>query len=71
MTSKPSRRLIRLKQIYGPNGKIPVGRFKFYTDFIATGRVRLVPLGERAQAVVEDEVDQVVEEIIAGRDAKP
>ena len=66
--SKP-RRLLRLKQVYGPQGRIPVGRSMFYDKFVNTGRLRLVPLGERAKAAVEDEVDAIVNEIIAERDA--
>ena len=64
-----SRRLIRLKKVYGPDGKIPIGRSMFYEKFINTGRLRLVPLGERAKAAVEYEVDAIVNEIIAERDA--
>ena len=66
--SRP-RRLIRLKKVYGPDGKIPIGRSMFYEKFIATGKLRPVPLGERAVALVEDEVDAVIDEIIARRDA--
>lgn len=51
--------------VWGPTGRIPVGRSKFYTDYVATGRVTLVPLGERATAVIDEEVDAVVDEIIA------
>ena len=66
---RKSRRLLRLKQVYGPRGRIPVGRSMFYDKFVNTGRLRLVPLGERAKAAVEDEVDAIVNEIIAERDA--
>ena len=65
-----ARRILRLKQLYGPQGKIPVGRSMFYAKYIRSGRLRLVPLGERAVGAVEDEVDALIEEIIAERDAK-
>jgi hypothetical protein len=42
----------------------------FYDKFVRTGRLRLVPLGERAKGAVEDEVDAIVDAIIAERDAK-
>jgi hypothetical protein len=51
--------------VWGPSGRIPVGRAKFYTDYVSTGRIQLVPLGERATAVIDEQVDMVVEEIIA------
>jgi hypothetical protein len=57
--------------VWGPTGKIPVGRSKFYTDYVATGRVTLVPLGERAKAVIDEQIDTVVEEIIAAAGNTP
>jgi hypothetical protein len=68
---KKPRKLIRLKKVYGPDGKLPVGKSTFYTDYVATGLVRLVPLGERAKAAVEDEIDDLVEQLITECDAKP
>src|SRR5262245_51538012 len=66
------RKLIRLGlQLWGPTGKIPLGRTAFRDRFIATGRLKLVPLGARAVAVVEDEVDELIEELIAARETTP
>ncbi len=62
------RRLVRLSDVYGRGGMLPVGRSTFYKDYIQTGRVRLVPLGPRIRAVVEDEITEIVDEIIAERD---
>ena len=68
-----SRTLTRLgPQVWGPTGKVPVGRAKFYRDYISTGRVKTIPLGRRATAVVAEQIDEVVEEIIeAGLKAPP
>jgi hypothetical protein len=66
------KRILRLgPQVYGPAGKIPVGKTKFREDYINTGRLKLVPLGARAVGVVEDEIDVVVDELIAARDTAP
>jgi hypothetical protein len=48
------------------HGVVPGSERVVRTGGINTGRLRLVPLGERAVALVED--DAVVDEIIAGRD---
>jgi hypothetical protein len=65
-------RILRLgPQIYGPTGKIPLGRTAFWERFIYTGRLRLVKLSERARGLVEEEIDQVIEELMAERDVSP
>jgi hypothetical protein len=43
--------------VWGPTGRIPVGRSKFYLDYIATSRIQLIPLGERATAVCNEQLD--------------
>lgn len=60
-----SRRIVRFQEGLR---RIPVGRTKFRQDYIDTGRLRLVPLGRRAVGLVEDELAQVVDEVIAERD---
>ena len=50
--------------------RIPVGRTKFYEDYVATGRLTLIPLGLRAKAVDDDEIDRVIEEDIAAAHRK-
>jgi hypothetical protein len=62
------RRLVRPKEA---QKRLGVGRTKFYQDFVATGRLRLVGLGPRSKAAVEDELDDLIEELIAERDEKP
>jgi hypothetical protein len=47
-----------------------IGRSKLYEDFVSTGRLRLVRLGPRCVAAAEDELDALMREIIAERDAK-
>jgi hypothetical protein len=43
--------------------KLGVGRTMFYEEFVAKGRIRLVPLGERARGVIDDEIDALIEEL--------
>jgi hypothetical protein len=62
------RRLVRPKEA---QKRLGVGRTKFYQDFVGTGRLRLVGLGPRSKAAVEDELDDLIEELIAERDEKP
>jgi predicted DNA-binding transcriptional regulator AlpA len=49
--------------------KLGVGRTTFYEEYVAKGRIRLVHLGERARGVVDDEIDTLIEEMRAERDA--
>jgi hypothetical protein len=65
-----ARRLSRPKNVYGPHGRLPVGRTKFYEDYVNTGRLRLVRLGPKSVAVVDDEVDKLIDELIAERDTR-
>ena len=65
-----ARRLSRPNNVYGPQGRLPVGRTKFYEDYVNTGRLRLVRLGPKSVAVVDDEVDKLIAELIAERDAR-
>jgi hypothetical protein len=67
-----AKRLVRLgPAVYGPTGIVPLGKTQFRELFINTGRLRLVEIGERARALVQEELDEVVEELIAARDARP
>lgn len=68
--AKKQKSLTRVGKVYGKNGRIPVGRTKFYEDYVATGRLTLVPLGLRAKAVDDDEIDRVIEEDIAAAHRK-
>ncbi|MDR6306242.1 putative ATP-dependent Lon-type protease [Nitrobacter vulgaris] len=66
-------RLLRRNTVYGPHGKLPVGRTKFNDDYVyreggaefipgtSIPRLRPVRLGPRAIAFAEDEVEAVIE----------
>lgn len=61
-----------MKRLLRPNvamDRLGVGHTKFYKDIVGTGRLRLVRLGLRARGVVEDEVDALIKELMAERDA--
>jgi len=49
--------------------RLGVGRSTFYCEFINTGKLRLVRIGERARGVVESELDELINKMIADRDA--
>jgi hypothetical protein len=71
------KRLLREKAIYGRDGRLPVGRTKFRKDFVlrdasepfipgtSIPRLRPVTLGTRCVAFDEQEVDAVIEALIA------
>jgi hypothetical protein len=77
-----AKRLLRPKQIWGRQGPIPVGRTKFDEDYVHheggdefipgtnIPRLRLVRLGPRSVAAVEQEVEAVIEQLMAERDAE-
>jgi hypothetical protein len=79
------KRLIRLKELCGPGGKLGVGRTKLDSDLVynterggpqfvtgtAVPRLKLVQLGPRVLAAIEDEVDALIEALRAERDNKP
>lgn len=71
-----AKRLVRPKPIYDTQrGRVPVGRTRFYRDFVfrdggdqyipgtRVRRLRLVKLGPRARAVDDDEIDRVIQEL--------
>jgi predicted DNA-binding transcriptional regulator AlpA len=57
------RRIIRKPEVLK---RLGIGRTKFEEDY--RRRLRSVRLGERAVGYVEDEVDALVDELIAARD---
>jgi hypothetical protein len=82
------KRLLRLSLVYGPNGRLPIGRTQFYRNYVvhdddggdefipgtSVRRLRLIPLGARAVAIDEGEVDRVIGELAAeprGRSPSP
>lgn len=80
-----SKKMLRPTQIYGRGNPIPVGRTKFWGDYVynqeiggeqfipgtSIPRLRLARIGERAVAGFEDEVDAVVELLRGERDRRP
>jgi predicted DNA-binding transcriptional regulator AlpA len=48
-----------------------IGHSKFWADFVSTGRLRAVRLGPRSVAYPSDEIEALIEELIAQRDAQP
>ena len=65
---RSGRRLIRPKEAWQ---RLGIGKTKFDQDFIQTGRLRFVQIGPRSVGVVEHELDAVIDEMIAARDAAP
>jgi predicted DNA-binding transcriptional regulator AlpA len=61
-----ARRLIRPKEA---QERLGVSRTTFWDSFIGTKRLRLVRLGPKSVAVVEDELDDLIQQMIDERDA--
>lgn len=59
------RRLVREPEVLR---RLAIGKTKLDEDFVKTGKLRWVRLGKRAKAAVEDELDQLVDDLIAQRD---
>jgi hypothetical protein len=71
----------RLSKLFGPGGKIPVGRTKGLEDYIYrpggpkkipgtnVDRLHLASLGPRAKIAFDDEIDRLKEGIRRQRDA--
>jgi hypothetical protein len=49
--------------------KLGVSRTTFYDEFVNTGRIKLVNLGKRARGAIDTELDSLIEEMRAERDA--
>jgi hypothetical protein len=60
------RRLVRPKEAWK---RLGIGHTKFYEDYIQTGRIKLIDLGPKCKAIVEDELDDLINELVAARDA--
>jgi predicted DNA-binding transcriptional regulator AlpA len=48
--------------------RLGISRSTFYDEFVSKGRVKLIPLTERARGVVDAELDDLIEKLIADRD---
>jgi hypothetical protein len=80
-----SLNMIRPSRLYGRTGKIGVGRTKFYQDIVydrvkggeqfvpgtSVPRLRLVRIGVKAVAAIDDEVDELIEGLRRERDRRP
>lgn len=62
------KRILREPEVLN---RLGIGRTKFDADYIKTGRARWVRLGLRAKGMPEHEVEALIDEAIAERDAKP
>jgi predicted DNA-binding transcriptional regulator AlpA len=59
------RRLLRPKEA---QLRLAVSRTMFWDFFIGKKRLKLVRIGPKAVAIVEDELDALIEQMIADRD---
>jgi hypothetical protein len=59
--------ILRTKQAWQ---RLGIGKTTFFEKFVQTGRIRLVWITSRACGVIEDELDALIEEMRAERDAK-
>jgi predicted DNA-binding transcriptional regulator AlpA len=54
------RRILRPKEA---QLRLGVGHTKFYADYVNTGKLRLVRLGQRAVGVLEHELDALIDQL--------
>jgi hypothetical protein len=55
-----ARQVLRPKEA---QRRLGVGHTKFYQDFVNTGRLKLVRLGERSVGVLEHELDALIDQL--------
>jgi predicted DNA-binding transcriptional regulator AlpA len=55
-----ARQVLRPKEA---QRRLGVGHTKFYADYVNTGRLRLVRLGERSVGVLEHELDKLIDQL--------
>jgi predicted DNA-binding transcriptional regulator AlpA len=56
------RQILRPKEA---QRRLGVGHTKFYADYVNTGRLRLVRLGERSVGILEHELDALIDQLPA------
>src|SRR4051812_18635871 len=61
-----SKKILRLPEV---RERLGVGRTTLYERFVRTGRLRPVQIGPRAIGFVECDVDGIIDELVAQRDA--
>lgn len=59
------RRLLRPRQI---QQKLSIGNTRFW-EYVKQGRIRLVNVGPRSRAAPEEEIDALIDQLMAERDA--
>lgn len=64
-----AKRILKPPEIYQRLGGI--GKTKFRDDYILTGRVKWINLGERTKGLTEEEVDRLVDEAAKNREPLP
>jgi predicted DNA-binding transcriptional regulator AlpA len=55
-----ARQVLRPKEA---QRRLGVGHTKFYADYVNTGKLRLVRLGERSVGVLEHELDKLIDQL--------
>ena len=60
LTVQKPKRILRPKEAWE---RLGIGRQTFYQRFVATGRLRLFPIGTRAKGVLESDVEQLIDEL--------
>jgi hypothetical protein len=63
-----AKRILKPREIYQ---RLSIGKTKFHEDFVATGKVRWINLGERSKGLTEEEVDRLVDEVARNREPLP
>jgi predicted DNA-binding transcriptional regulator AlpA len=63
----PPRRILRLAEV---RQRIGVGRTMLDEEYIKTGKLKLIKLGKRAVGVLESNVEEVIDELLAESESK-
>ena len=61
-----SKRILRPKEV---QRRLGIGHTNFWENYVRPGRLRLVRLGPRSVGAIEEEVDALIDELAAERDA--
>jgi predicted DNA-binding transcriptional regulator AlpA len=61
-------RILRKREVLE---RLGIRKTAFYVNFIKTGRLRFVKIGDRAVGVIEQELDALIEELRRESDRRP
>jgi predicted DNA-binding transcriptional regulator AlpA len=61
-SAAPPRRILRLAEV---RKRLSIGRTMLDEKYIKTGRLKLIKLGKRAVGVLESNVEEVIDELLA------